>query len=102
MERKQYVLPDYTFICPVCLEFDVALVKSGVRVWNQIVDVHPRYGIEWGEPEFDEEEYEDSWFECMRCGYQVEIDGDIISGEDFDSYLEWVQENNGSLDEEDE
>jgi hypothetical protein len=101
MKRKQYMLPDYTFICPVCREYDVALARTGV-VYTQIVDVHPRYGVEWGDPEFDEENYEDSWFECMRCGYKVEKNGQVISGDDFDSYLEWVQENNGSLVEEDE
>ncbi len=38
MERKQYILPDYTFICPVCREYDVAFARTGV-VYKQIVDV---------------------------------------------------------------
>jgi hypothetical protein len=102
MINQEYRIPDYTFVCPVCKEHDVALVKTGVKVYTQMVDVDPKYGIEWGDPEFDEDDHEDSWFECMRCEYKVEIDGEVVSGEDFDSYLEWVQDNNGSLDEENE
>jgi hypothetical protein len=89
-------LPDYTFICPACREFDLALVESGLKRYTQI-HIDPRGYIEWGEPEYDpNEDATESWFECMRCGYTPLVNGETIPEDDFDSLLQWLQDNNGS------
>jgi len=81
------------FHCPVCGCNEFEIVETGVVAFSPILKVTATGGAQYSKTLHDYTNVEEKWYECARCDYRLEIDGDTISAPDDKLLLAWFRIN---------